>query len=453
VAGIIVDASEGQAQLHTLAVAFAEESRRPLGADTATIIDDLVNSGKEPEEVLHEYRERLLAHMSECGRTSSRYLQATGAGVVNLSFGGGMEWWQGYAMNLARRTVDHLQELDEEYPADYDALEPLAIHWGREMYVANAVEVARMAYENPDVLFCCAAGNEDSKNDDTMVYPAYLSRFFPNVITVASVGENDRISGFSNFGVLSVNVSAPGENILSTVIPEASMYMDGTSMATPHVAGVAAFVRAIAPEISATDLRRELEYTVRETPQLHLFTSSGGVVDKDMLRALHTGDKHAQSNAFATMAINVAQVDDALYPRHQADADRYSKKAIELDAQNAEAWRARAAYFDIIGQPEQAWAPIEKATKLAPDSMMVAVSRAIILEHRNLPADAAAILDRIITSLESSGADANLRARRLAWRARLLLQAGRTSDAVRDARAARALNENVQLPEDLEAQL
>jgi tetratricopeptide (TPR) repeat protein len=286
-----------------------------------------------------------------------------------------------------------------------------------------------------------------------LLYPAYLSRFFPNVVTVASVGEGDRISGFSNFGVLSVNVSAPGENILSTVIPEASLYMDGTSMATPHVAGVAAYIRSLAPELSAADLRHELEYTVRDTPQLQLFTSSGGVVDKAMLRALHSGDKRAQSNAYATMAINVAQADPALYPRHQADGDRYARRAIELDPQNAEAWRARAAFYDIIGQPEKAWEFIERASKLAPDSMIVAVSRALILEHRQRPAEAAKVLDGILAALETEGADANLRARRLAWRARLNLQAGRTNDALHDARAARELNESVPLPEELETWL
>ena len=55
--------------------------------------------------------------------------------------------------------------------------------------------------------------------------------------------------------------------------------------------------------------------------------------------------------------------------------------------------------------------------------------------------------------LETSEADPNLLARRLAWRARLLLQAGRSDAALRDARTARALNGSVQLPDEPEARL
>jgi tetratricopeptide (TPR) repeat protein len=212
-------------------------------------------------------------------------------------------------------------------------------------------------------------------------------------------------------------------------------------------------VRALAPDVSASELRRQLEYTVRETPQLHIFTSSGGVVDRDTLRALHTGDARAKSNAFARMAIVTAQLDDALYPQHRADGDRYSQKAIDLDKTNPEAWRARAAYFDILGEPDKAWPFVEQATKLAPDSMMIAISRALILENRGLLGDAVEVLDVIIASLEANAADENLMSRRLAWRARLLLRIGRDEDAVKDARAARQLNESVQLPEELEALL
>ena len=70
----------------------------------------------------------------------------------------------------------------ETLPAE---IEEAARHWGFELYSANAAELALVIYENPDVLFCAAAGNEDSNNDETLVYPAYLSRFFPNVTTVA----------------------------------------------------------------------------------------------------------------------------------------------------------------------------------------------------------------------------------------------------------------------------
>jgi subtilisin family serine protease len=95
------------------------------------------------------------------------------------------------------------------------------------------------------ILFIAAAGNNGSNNDATPFYPAGYS--LPNVISVAATTRTDSLASFSNFGRQTVDLGAPGEAILSTTPNNTYSFFSGTSMATPHVTGVAALLKAQDP--------------------------------------------------------------------------------------------------------------------------------------------------------------------------------------------------------------
>jgi subtilisin family serine protease len=127
------------------------------------------------------------------------------------------------------------------------------------------MEAIAYAAEN-DVLIVNAAGNEGIDLDKTRVYPndetpENPTDFVDNFINVGSITSEyggNLISGFSNYGDNSVDVFAPGSSIYATTPLNTYEFLQGTSMASPNVAGVAAMVRSIYPKLSAAQVKKIL---------------------------------------------------------------------------------------------------------------------------------------------------------------------------------------------------
>ncbi len=166
-----------------------------------------------------------------------RYATDNGAKVINMSFG------KGYAYN--KQTVD------------------------------DAVKYA----ESKDVLMIHAAGNDSEDND---IEPNFPMKYYTDAkgdttgvanawITVGATGlrlDNELLADFSNYGKKTVDVFAPGVHINSTIPDSKYKEEQGTSMAAPVVAGLAAMIRSYYPTLSAVETKRIIMESVEKPDQL-----------------------------------------------------------------------------------------------------------------------------------------------------------------------------------------
>jgi len=121
-------------------------------------------------------------------------------------------------------------------------------------------------HRDEDILFVAAAGNNRRNNDEVPFYPATYD--LTNIISVAATDQDDRLAPFSNYGERSVHVAAPGVDINSTILDTNYSYMSGTSMATPHVSGLAALLAAEETDFNHNQLKNALLSSTDEVEEL-----------------------------------------------------------------------------------------------------------------------------------------------------------------------------------------
>ncbi len=131
----------------------------------------------------------------------------------------------------------------------------ISASWGSTSK-SRALEDTIRAAGNAGILFVAAAGNNGTNNDHRPHYPSNYD--LPNIISVAALDRNDQLAGFSNFGLKTVHIAAPGKDILSTWLKDSYREASGTSMATPYVSGIAALIIASEPTITMKELRARI---------------------------------------------------------------------------------------------------------------------------------------------------------------------------------------------------
>ena len=150
-----------------------------------------------------------------------------------------------------------------------------------KQWVYDAIKYA----EKKDVLIVHAAGNDTKDIDVENNFPNdsddKKTEFASNVITVGALNfeyGTNLVADFSNIGKINVDVFAPGVKIYATTPNNEYQYLQGTSMAAPNVAGVAALIRSYYPKLSATEVKQILmDSGTPITTDIHLGGNPGDV--------------------------------------------------------------------------------------------------------------------------------------------------------------------------------
>jgi len=137
----------------------------------------------------------------------------------------------------------------------------ISASWGASVPLSTAkplVEAMERA-EAAGIIFVTAAANDGKNNDTSDVYPANAG--LPNMITVAASNSSDAKPSWSNYGKAKVSLSAPGDAIMSTLPGDKYGNLSGTSMATPLVAGLVAFLKAQDATLTGAEVKALLQST------------------------------------------------------------------------------------------------------------------------------------------------------------------------------------------------
>lgn len=203
-----------------------------------------------------------------------------------------------------------------------------------------ALEDAVNATNAAGMLFVASAGNESNDNDgEFKAIPASYAA--SNIISVAATNNLDELASFSNYGVTTVDLAAPGVGILSTTPGNRYQSFNGTSMAAPHVAGALALAWACHPDKTSTEIQDALFGSVDALDSLDGAVATGGRLNvNNLLTALEDPILLAPL-APANLVVTNAGT-DFIVLEWTDSSDNEESFSIEISTDGGETW-------DLIG--------------------------------------------------------------------------------------------------------
>ncbi|MGI5310557.1 S8 family serine peptidase [Rheinheimera sp. WS51] len=265
---------------------------------------------------------------------------------------------QGGSTAGAIECINYFTDLKLNYGVDVKATNN---SWGGGGY-SEALRAAIQTSNDAGILFVAASGNDGYDADTTPMYPAAYD--LEGIISVASTDRNDTLSVFSgggsNYGAVSVDIGAPGSAILSTIPGNSYASYSGTSMASPHVAGAAALLWSINPDLTPAEVKTILMETGDSLTALTGKTVSG--------KRLNLANSVVEANPIPSFKLTIS-------PRNQeiiaGEAAEYT-----LDISNLADWTGQVA-LNVETNPALADVSLSATTAEPGDSVTLQVNTAV----------------------------------------------------------------------------
>lgn len=188
---------------------------------------------------------------------------------------------------------------------------------------APAEELALEEASKKDIVIVCSAGNDGNSNDIHALYPACYS--IPNILSVAATDSEDHLVDIaggwaSNYGVVSVDLAAPGSSCYTTTLPSLQFpyqpygHFHGTSCAASHVTGVCALVKSLKPSLSAAQIKAIVLQSADKIPSLTGKVTTGGRLNAYRAVKMAMGNPlaslHAEPDFYAVPFNKVLKVEN-----------------------------------------------------------------------------------------------------------------------------------------------